>query len=110
MHPCVLFALRRESAPFLRRFGVRRRLRPAPLPAWLCGPPSSQQLVVETGAGPERCLSALRWLTASPLRSQLVISAGFAGALVDDWHVGDVLLADEVTDEAGPVPLGQGVP
>jgi adenosylhomocysteine nucleosidase len=107
---CTLFALQRESAPFLRRFTVRRRLRPAPLPAWLCGPPASPQLVVETGAGPERCLAALRWLTTSPLRPRLVIWAGFAGALVDDWRVGDVLFADEVTDSRGPLRLDPPLP
>jgi hypothetical protein len=36
-------------------------------------------------------------------RPDQVISAGFCGALVENFSVGDLLIADEVFDSAGPV-------
>src|SRR5262249_39815846 len=89
---CLLFALRRESAPFLRRF-LKRRIRNAPTPAWEL----DNLLVVETGMGVERSLAAMRWIVEHHA-PEVVISAGFAGALEDGWRVGDVLVAREVID------------
>jgi adenosylhomocysteine nucleosidase len=107
MYPCILFALRRESAPFLRRFPSRRLVQGAPCPAWLCGESPSRVLVLETGVGASACLEAVHWLTETHLPEQellqpdCVLCAGFAGALLEGWHVGDVLFAEEVTDPQG---------
>jgi adenosylhomocysteine nucleosidase len=50
-----------------------------------------------------------------PYQPELVISAGFAGALHPDRRVGDIILADEIADIAGnrwaatwPKPLPEG--
>ncbi|MBI1916940.1 MAG: hypothetical protein HYS12_19705 [Planctomycetes bacterium] len=107
MYPCILFALRREAQPFYRHFDVRRRLTSAPCPAWLCGTSLERVLVLESGVGPERCGRALRWLTESYFPGQgllqplFLVAAGFAGALHDEYSVGDVIFATEVLDPRG---------
>ena len=107
MYPCILFALNREAQPFYRRFRTRRRLAGAPCPAWLCGDSLGRVVVLESGVGAERCEAALHWLTDSHLPDEgflqplLLCAAGFAGALQEDWHVGDILLASEVVGEDG---------
>jgi adenosylhomocysteine nucleosidase len=103
--PCVLFALRRESAPFLRLFPVQQRFPGAPCRARFCGPSWLTVLVLETGVGPDAARRALDWLLGSPLldnvpyRPKLVVSAGFCGALKPNYRAGDVVLADEVVSE-----------
>jgi len=111
--PCVLFALRRESAPFVRLFPVQQRFPGAPCRARFCGPSWLTVLVLETGVGPDCARRALDWLLAAPLldnvpyRPKVVVSAGFSGALRPGYRAGDVVLADEVIAGAGqrwPVP------
>jgi adenosylhomocysteine nucleosidase len=107
--PCLLFALRRESAPFLREFRPQQRFPGAPCWAKFCGPAWLTVLVVETGIGPERMKPALDWLLGKPLfgnlpyRPQLVLSAGFSGALQDRYQIGDIVLATDVIDETGNI-------
>jgi adenosylhomocysteine nucleosidase len=106
MYPCILFALRREAQPFYRHFRQRRRLWPAPCPAWLCGDSLGRVLVLETGVGPECSARALRWLMDSYLpgerflRPLFMVSAGFAGGLQPRCHIGDVVVATAVVDAA----------
>jgi adenosylhomocysteine nucleosidase len=82
----VLFALRREAAPFLRLLR-RSHLR-------------DEILVEVTGVGAESARACLERLLASAT-PQLVIAAGYAGALRPGLHVGDVVIASEVIDESG---------
>lgn len=103
--PCVLFALRRESRPFLREFRPQQSFAGAPCAAQFCGPSWLTVLVLETGVGPARAEAALHWLLGQPLlekvpyHPKLVLSAGFAGALQEGYQVGDVILATEVSNE-----------
>jgi uridine phosphorylase len=108
--PCIIFPLRREALPFRRRLRPNLPVSGVPCHARLCGPPSGVVLVVETGIGRWPTEAALNWLLGGPLligdahyRPQFVISAGFCGALADGYHVGDVLLATEVSDISGRV-------
>jgi hypothetical protein len=111
--PCLLFAFRRESRPFLKEFRPHQRFPDAPCWARFCGPSWLPVLVLETGIGPARMQKALTWLLTQPqlenvpYRPQLILSAGFSGALTDQLNVGDVVLATEVADDQGnlwPVP------
>jgi adenosylhomocysteine nucleosidase len=110
--PCVLFALRRESAPFLRLFPVQQRFAGAPCRARFCGPSWLTVLVLETGVGAGGARRALDWLLAAPLldnvpyRPKVVLSAGFCGALRPAYRAGDVVLADEIlaNGKSWPVP------
>jgi adenosylhomocysteine nucleosidase len=98
MSRCILFALHREAAPFLRRLPRPLRIPGESCPAWRC----DSLLILETGVGQQRCLAALRWLLDSDLpRPREVICAGFAGALEPGWTVGDVLFADDIIDAGG---------
>lgn len=105
--PCLLFALGREAAPFLREFRPQQRFAGAPCWARFCGPSWLSVLVLETGVGTARTAAALDWLLSSPVlervpyRPKLVISAGYCAALQEPYRVGDVILATQVSDLAG---------
>jgi adenosylhomocysteine nucleosidase len=107
--PCVLFALRREAAPFLREFRPQQRFPGSPCPARFCGPAWLSVLVLETGVGSAATARALEWLLAGPVlekvpyRPKVVLCAGFCGALTADLQVGDIVLATEVLDAEGNV-------
>jgi len=105
--PCVLFALRRERGPFCREFTPNEAFPGAPCWASFCGPAWLSVLTVETGVGAANVQRALDWLLAKPTfervsyEPNVLIFAGFAGALTPDLHIGDIVLADEVVDEQG---------
>jgi adenosylhomocysteine nucleosidase len=105
--PCLLFALGREAASFLREFRPHQRFPGAPCRARFCGPAWLTVLVLETGIGAVRTETALQWLLGRPrleevpYRPKVVLSLGFAGALEERFHVGDVLLATEVVSAEG---------
>jgi adenosylhomocysteine nucleosidase len=107
--PCLLFALGRESQAFRREFRPTQQFPGAPCWARFCGPAWLSVLVLETGVGAVRTERTLKWLLnvpklgIVPYRPKLVMSAGFAGALHADYHVGDILLANEVVDADGRV-------
>jgi adenosylhomocysteine nucleosidase len=114
-----LFALRRESAPFLRRlrFAHDAGFRYEAAIYETCREPA---IVMETGLGAERASEAIRWLLSN-FEPRLVVVAGFAGALSPTLKIGDVLLASEVVEpgddelhwhtavpaELGDLPVGR---
>jgi hypothetical protein len=105
--PCVVFALRRESAAFLREFRPQQGFPGAPCWARFCGPSWLTVLVLETGVGAAAAEAAMEWLLKRPklgdvpYRPRVILSAGFAAALQPDRRVGDVVLATEVIDAEG---------
>jgi adenosylhomocysteine nucleosidase len=105
--PCVLFALRRERAAFCAEFRPQQAFGGAPCWARFCGPPWLTVLVLETGVGESAVAPVLDWLLATPTLEgvpytpSVVIFAGFAGALTEQLHVGDIVLSDEVENERG---------
>jgi adenosylhomocysteine nucleosidase len=105
--PCLIFALRRESRPFLRQFRPHQRFPGAPCRAHFCGPAWLTVLVLETGIGQGATERAVDWLLSRPVlgnvpyRPGVVLSAGFSGALHAQYQIGDVILATEVANTAG---------
>jgi adenosylhomocysteine nucleosidase len=105
--PCLLFALPRERQSFLGDFPAQQRIADAPCWAAYCGPAWLNVLVLTTGMGQANVERALAWLDRSPKLSgvpckpRLLLSCGFAGGLVDELKVGDVVVATEVWDENG---------
>ena len=101
--PCILFAMRRESAPFCRAFTLGPAFPGAPCWARFCG----GVLVAETGVGQTKVGRVLDWLLAKPLfdgvpyEPRLIVYAGFAGALTNALHIGDIIVAEEIVDEYG---------
>jgi nucleoside phosphorylase len=107
--PCIVFALAREARPFLREFRPHTKVADAPCWASFCGPSWLSVLVLQIGIGPERADKAMSWLMqpakldSVSLQPKVILSVGFAGATTDEYHVGDIVLADEVVNEAGEV-------
>jgi adenosylhomocysteine nucleosidase len=105
--PCILFALERERGPFCREFRPNQAFDGAPCWAHFCGPAWLSVLVVETGVGPANVARVLDWLLAAPkfgavpYEPSLLIFAGFAGALTESLHIGDIVLAEEIVDLHG---------
>lgn len=96
---CLCFALRRESAPFLRHHPCQR-ITTTPCPIYH----SEQQslLVLETGVGRKRCQTALHWLKEECAQlPKVMIAAGFAGGLSSEHPVGSVIIPNEIKTLAG---------
>src|SRR5262245_61383419 len=104
----ILFALRRESAPFVRRLCPpalsksrarnKRLSRPltscaAPVGVWQRTSNGRTILVLETGIGCAAAAAVTSWLLDNHPVSQ-VIAAGFAGALDAKLRVGHVIVAE----------------
>src|ERR1043165_338822 len=106
MSVCILFALRRESAPFCRAFKQWRAFPDSPCGARIYGDLPGV-VVAETGVGQANVGRVLDWLLAKPMldgaayEPSVVVFAGFAGAVSEALHVGDVVAAEEVMDELG---------
>jgi adenosylhomocysteine nucleosidase len=99
--PCLLFAVRRESMFFRRHCGSLRPLPAAPCRAFVADLAGQSLRVLETGIGRSAVDAALDWILGEAMPPRFLVYAGFAGALDASLRVGDVLLADEVVDEAG---------
>lgn len=98
----MLFALRRESMYFRRRF---RPFAACDAPCWArwCGAPDQPILLVETGMGGARVHAALDWLLQDSRRPGRIAFAGFGGSLSPSVGVGAVVWATAVLDHAGQV-------
>lgn len=88
----------------------------APCYAARAGTGPNSFVLLETGVGGAAVKSAFDWLLAAVPHPRWVVYAGFAGALDPALRIGDVLLADPVTDADArcwqtslPVPLCSGV-
>jgi nucleoside phosphorylase len=107
---CILFALDREAMAFRQGCSGWRRAQRAPIRAWHTQYGDRPLLVLITGMGRPATERALAWALDSHApfhRPDQIISAGFCGALVENFSVGDLLIADEVFDSAGlfwPIP------
>src|SRR5262245_1471231 len=105
--PCVLFALERERLYLHHSFRIEQKIAGAPCPAFLCTCDQRRIVVVETGVGAAAAVRAVNWLLSRPTLAeavcepQLLLFAGFAGALQESLHVGDVVLAHDVVDLDG---------
>jgi adenosylhomocysteine nucleosidase len=105
--PCVLFALERERLFLHHAYCIDQAIAGAPCPAFLCSCDKRRIVVVETGVGAAAAVGAVNWLLRRPTlpdavcEPDLLLFAGFAGALHESLHVGDVILAQDVVDLDG---------
>src|ERR1700752_2123236 len=96
----LLFALRRESAPFRRRCKNLVSITGGPCPAWQTTIQGRNILVVESGIGSAAASRAVTWLLNNYCVNR-VIAAGFAGALDPKLVVGDVVYATDIVEPDG---------
>lgn len=88
----LIAALEREVAPLAKTF-TRRRQSPDGMTAF----EHDYLLMVCGGIGMKQAASATRWAIAT-LKPEVVMSVGFAGALVPTGKVGDVITPGTVID------------
>jgi nucleoside phosphorylase len=104
-----MFALDREAMVFRRSCSDWQRLRRAPVRAGLARCQERRILLIITGMGHAATERALAWALGGQApfdRPDQVVSAGFCGALIENFSVGDLLHADEVIDSmAHSLPL-----
>mgnify|MGYP001260685816 FL=1 len=104
MKYALLFALEREAAPFLRRHRAAIVEHgwpdPPPCEAKCLRRHARSVTVLITGVGFDRARSAIEWLLVDQ-EPNLVVAAGFAGALDPQLNVGDVVVASEVVETDG---------
>jgi nucleoside phosphorylase len=93
----VVTAVAPETRAVLRALTRPARMELAGFRAWRGTVGARSVMLVQGGIGPERACAALTALSTSPA---LVISAGFAGALVDGAAAGDVALPESIVWEA----------
>ena len=89
----ITFALPTESV------GIRQRLRDIRRDGKMVSGRIGDHAVTisHTGVGAKKCNERIEELLHKA-RPRLVISSGFAGAVVEDLHVGDLLLAENFSD------------
>lgn len=85
----VIFALYWELRPFARRLGVNffKSLSP------VVSPDGGEIILARSGMGAEKA-EKLSEDIIKDFRPELIISAGFCGALVKDLRIGDVIVSD----------------
>jgi adenosylhomocysteine nucleosidase len=98
---CILCAIRQETAPVLKRFPSRSAAYCAGLPAWRFQAYGHTVTLVQSGTGVKKAATAVA--AAATLAPEIIISAGFCGALTAEVPVGTVFLAEKL------YPLSQGV-
>jgi adenosylhomocysteine nucleosidase len=89
----ITFALPTESS------GLRRRLRDArEVGNMVSGKIGDHAVTIShTGVGAKNCRERIEELLHKT-RPRIVISSGFAGAVVEDFHIGDLILAENFSD------------
>ena len=90
---------RAEPRPAPATSGALLALVPLRVEARAVGRGASGLRVERTGAGPARAAAAAARMASLPGKAMVV--AGVAGALVNDLHPGDLVVADRVVDDHG---------
>jgi adenosylhomocysteine nucleosidase len=100
--PWLLVAVAREHLLFRKRIRIEQTLRTRPTALWRCRLDQREFILGETGVGGTSVGTTLDWLRPR-IAPVFAVFSGFAGALVPDLRVGDVVRATGVVDPAGTV-------
>jgi len=93
-HICILCAIRQETSPILKLFPSSRVTSLAGLPAWQFQAFRHSVTLLQSGTGVINAGKAA--IAAAAMSPDLIISAGFCGALTAEVAVGEVFLADHL--------------
>ena len=91
---CIICAIEQETTPILQRFPAARVSNLAGLPAWHFQAFGHSVTLIQSGIGGNRAAKAATEAVA--LAPEIIISAGFCGALTAEVAVGEVLLAEKL--------------
>src|SRR6185369_5465780 len=92
---CIICAIHQESNPILRSFRRTERSLIAGIPAWEIISDSNTIHLLQGGIGLNNAARAAR-IAADLLRPDLVVSAGFCGALFPGLEAGDIIAAEKL--------------
>src|SRR6187200_865180 len=93
----VLFALEREAAPFLKSRSFAAVPGPPHCEAYQSRNKRGDLTALVTGIGFDRARRAIKW-AISELEPELVVAAGYAGALDPSLKVADIFVASEIVE------------
>ena len=92
---CIICAIHQESSPILRSFPRAEKSLIAGIPAWEIISDSNTIHLLQSGIGLNKAAKAAR-ISADLLRPDLVVSAGFCGALFPGLEAGDIITAEKL--------------
>jgi adenosylhomocysteine nucleosidase len=93
-HICIICAIRQEISPLLKRFPSKRVACFADLPVWHFQAFGHRVTLIQSGTGIAN--AAKTAAEAANLCPEIIINAGFCGALTTEVAVGEVLLAEKL--------------
>lgn len=93
-HICIICAISQEVRPIVNRFQSKRERLNAELPTWRFEAFGHQVTLIQSGIGISKAAKASAAVAA--LNPEIIISAGFCGALSAGVAVGEVFLADKL--------------
>jgi adenosylhomocysteine nucleosidase len=121
---CIICAIHQESSPILRSFPGAKKSFVAEIPVWEIISGKRSLHLIQSGIGLNKAARTAR-IAADLLRPDLIVSAGFCGALFPGLETGDIITAeklyhyssgiipqDTAFDSAPPEPLiltGHGI-
>lgn len=91
----IICAIPQESRPILRRLAAHRRTSLQGIPLWQSESSGQQLFLVESGMGTARATAAAESVIGQ-IAPDLVISAGFCGALLPGLDRGAIVLAERL--------------
>jgi adenosylhomocysteine nucleosidase len=92
---CIICALQQESSPILRSFNRAKKARVAEIPAWEFESDNNRIHLLLSGIGLNNAVRTAQ-IAADLLRPDIVISAGFCGALFPGFETGDIVVAEKL--------------
>jgi len=91
---CIICAIKQEAAPLLQRFPSKKIACLAELSAWRFQTAGHSVTLIQSGIGGSKAAKAAA--AAVALSPEIVISAGFCGALTAEAAVGELFLAEKL--------------
>jgi len=95
---CIICAIKQETAPLLQRFPAKKTACLAGLSAWRFQTGGHSVTLIQSGIGGSNAAKAAA--AAVALTPEIIISAGFCGALKGEVAVGELFLAEKLYDYA----------
>jgi len=92
---CIICAIHQESNPILRSFPRTEKSLIEGIPAWEIISGSNTIHLLQSGIGLNKAAKAAR-IAADLLRPDLVVSAGFCGAIFPGLETGDIIAAEKL--------------